>query len=472
MTRSSFGRLATVALVVALLAACGGATVIEADMAGRLDPDPATDPALRLAARTQAQSACTARRVSQLPYQPVSSRPSSLTLVDRERVYGSQQSDVDRATAAISQRFQRNARLDEATWERMGSSQLKCADGYLYASLVLQNDGGSGWASGVQRITAANGGLNVGGASTRGLTVFTSTASNIVPGTTDNDLYVFDPHDDSLKPMGINPKSELDVFQGSAISGDGQTLYYAYRERINNSSCADYCYSVNGFDLATRQSKLRYNMDTTPTSLLSAGAGDVLVLTSGGAGGTTVGISDPNGGSAYREFYDGYPDVSLSADGRFALFSGLTIYLLDRSSNRQIPIRNQSLSDNRPLSGTALSGDGRFAVYNYPPFEGPPEGEDGGQDLYIWDRNTGVSTRLTSNTDGLSTYGSPSISDDGRFVVYGYGTNTQRATYLLDVTNGSTTKIAPEAGKAIISGDGKTVALQLGDLFVWSNPAA
>jgi Tol biopolymer transport system component len=126
---------------------------------------------------------------------------------------------------------------------------------------------------------------------------------------------------------------------------------------------------------------------------------------------------------------------------------------------------------------------GRFLAFGCLDRAGTPGDTDGANDLFVWDRTTGTSVLATPGTDGLGVLGDPSISDDGRFVAYSYGTSaTDGSTYLLDRTSNVTTLIATVPSVVAVSGDGSLVTFTavapdrpgrgVEDLFVWANPAA
>ncbi len=136
---------------------------------------------------------------------------------------------------------------------------------------------------------------------------------------------------------------------------------------------------------------------------------------------------------------------------------------------------------------TDMSVDGRFIVYHSDATNGLVTDRNGGEDLFLWDRLTGTTTRLT-NGNGYSY--SPSISADGNFVVFASeatnlvpGPRNGGDVYLLDRTTGLIARVTAgndASGDPEISADGRWVTFSSSasnlvgkaghgrvDVFVW-----
>ena len=211
---------------------------------------------------------------------------------------------------------------------------------------------------------------------------------------------------------------------------------------------------------------------------------------------------------------------SISVDGRFVLFDSEADNLVDGDTNgvqdvfvhdRQTghTTRVSVASDGTPgnlISGshggeTTISADGRFVVFesNATNLLGPGGDTNGATDIFVHDRDwdggsampngvfdePGVGTRTfrvsvsSSGTQANGQSNNPSISADGRFVVF-WGdasnlvpedTNEVADTFVHDRQTGLTTRVSvaspPNAtqgnchsGIATISGDGRFVAFQ------------
>jgi VCBS repeat-containing protein len=104
--------------------------------------------------------------------------------------------------------------------------------------------------------------------------------------------------------------------------------------------------------------------------------------------------------------------------------------------------------------GPAMSADGQFVTYD-------PDGA-----IYLFDRQTGA-TRTIASPDKGFTYGSPTISSDGHFIVYQGSNGTQSWIFIYnnDASDpahyGQITRLM-SGGQAAISGDGSKLVIEQG----------
>jgi VCBS repeat-containing protein len=104
--------------------------------------------------------------------------------------------------------------------------------------------------------------------------------------------------------------------------------------------------------------------------------------------------------------------------------------------------------------GPAMSADGQFVTYD-------PDGA-----IYLFDRQTGATKTIASPGEGF-TYGSPTISSDGHFLVYqgSDGTRSWIFIYNNDASDpahyGQITRLM-SGGQAAISGDGSKLVIEQG----------
>lgn len=106
---------------------------------------------------------------------------------------------------------------------------------------------------------------------------------------------------------------------------------------------------------------------------------------------------------------------SLSADGRYVAFragSDLGIYVRDLRDGRSWSLLS---STERSLATLvpSISDDGRYVAYA----KSSPGVVDGASQVYVWDRSSGTSTRITS-IPFRARVGMPTISGDGRRVAF------------------------------------------------------
>ena len=224
---------------------------------------------------------------------------------------------------------------------------------------------------------------------------------------------------------------------------------------------------------------------------LSAGAGDAW------AQATFSRVSVATDGSQANSDSDG---ASISGDGRYVAFSSNAsnlvandnngtrdIFVRDRLSNTTTRISVTSAGDERIGHSTApdIGASGRFVVFlSTAPLVAedtqtcqPAPALPGCQDVYVHDRETGLTTRASVSSAGAQADADsyePHISSDGRYVVFESlaqtlttgGVAGVRQAYLRDRQNNTTIRL--QSGSAVqprpgepeprISDDGGTIA--------------
>ena len=406
----------------------------------------------------------------------------SIELVDRQVLDPAldEPTDDNEATRAIWSRIRQDPRLDSASWELMAAGQARCDDGYLYLTLVLRDTGEPGWAAGVQRVTAGDGPTDLAGITTDGSTVAVrSEATDLVPGTTVEDIYTYDVATQALTATGVEP---TDDFGGGAVAtADGSTVFYADSGVDDETGPGSF---IGALDLPTGTTSMRTPLTSTPRDVLSTSAdGSVLAVQEYGAGGSYLYLSVVGQGLTGVGDLDSFTyAVSVSDDGAHVARVGNEASIFERATASTTSVRSDCISDNPSASGTSLSADGGFLAFSCLDLAGDG---DNLEDVFVWDRSAGRSTWVTSDLDGRRSIGAPSVSDDGRFVAFAYERPTSPsggATYLWDRTTGRSMLIATVAATEVaLSGDGGTVAFtavapdqtdpSIADLYVWDNPA-
>lgn len=476
-------RVAGAVFMIGLLAGCEGA--VERRAGKRLAPDtPVVDAGLRTLARAHSQDGCDAGQVLTSPDPDATYGPGSIELTDRKLLDPAVDPPQDdyQATATIWNRFRTDPRLDATTWNRMAAGEKRCADGYLYMTLVLQSDGVPGFAPGVQRVTSGNAMSTLGGITTDGSTVaIRSQATDLAPGTTVEDIYLYDVATDTLHPTGVEPEPGWP--RGIVFTADGSTVLY--EEQILDPVEATK-YAINALDVGSGSTTPRIDPGSLPVGIVAASSdGDEFVWHQAGGGGPSYYLSAADGNGRGFGSLSGFSfDISVSDDGDHASVVGGDADLYDRTTGAFTKVALACYADGPP-TGTGLSADGRYLAYQCFDQATPAEDTDRRQDVFVWDRTINASTRITSGQDGRRTRGGSSISDDGRFVAFTYDLPTVSSgegTYVWDRATGLSTLIAPVASKVAVSGDGGTVAFaavapgqtdpSITDLYVWENPAA
>jgi Tol biopolymer transport system component len=201
----------------------------------------------------------------------------------------------------------------------------------------------------------------------------------------------------------------------------------------------------------------------------------------------------------------GVSPPSISADGRFVSYSNQR--WRENDSGKRVPIDDVYTWDRVTgtttlisaantyamthgddfTASTDMSADGQFIIYHSDATNDLVTDLNGGEDLFLWDRSTGTTTRLT-NGNGYSY--SPSISADGNVVAFASeatnlvpGPRNGGDVFLLDRTSGSVSRVTAGNDYSVdpqISADGRHVTFtsvasnlvpgdnngQL-DVFVW-----
>lgn len=464
---------------MATLTGCEGA--IELHVERRFPADPPTGvEALRVLARAHSQDQCDDGALSPAPDPEAVYGPGSIELVDRELLDPelAPPTDDHTATSAIWERFRTDPRLDDATWERMGAGQATCPDGYLYLTLVLQADPAPpypGWATGVRRVTEGDGDVTLAGVTTDGTTVaIQAEATDLGPAPSGPDTWLYDVASRDLSPTGLGTVVPV-------LSADGSTIVYLH-ETVEGGSTV---FPIESYDLATLDTtRLATNFSPGYPRSISAN-GDVVAAQVFGAGGSYLQVIRGGtpaelgslGGATYA--------ISVSDDGDTLGRNGFSADVLDLAGGPATTVEGNCFNSSTRFTSSAsgLSADGRFLAFGCLDRPSIPGDTDGANDLFVWDRTTGTSVLATPGGDGLGVLTDPSISDDGRFVAFSYGTSaTSGSTYLLDRTTGLSTVIATVPSDVAVSGDGSLVAFTavapdrpggaVEDLFVWTNPAA
>lgn len=141
-----------------------------------------------------------------------------------------------------------------------------------------------------------------------------------------------------------------------------------------------------------------------------------------------------------REKNSGSP--VMSDDGRFVAFASASGRLVEGDNNRQSDIfvhdlqtgvitRVSVASDGTEANGYSerleISGNGRFVVFTSLASNLVANDTNNAQDIFVHDRETGGTTRVSVATGGAEVAGwsdFPAVSDDGRFVAFESSANT------------------------------------------------
>jgi Tol biopolymer transport system component len=301
---------------------------------------------------------------------------------------------------------------------------------------------------------------------------FVSAATNLVSGDTNNvaDIFVHD------RQTGQTTRV--------SVASDGT--------QANNQS-SDPSISSNGRYVAF--ASLASNLVSGDTN----GAWDVFVHDR--QTGETTRVSVASDGTQAIGFFFGSSNPSISADGRYVAFdswatnlvSGDTndkpdVFVHDRQTGQttRVSVSSDGTQANNGANYPSISADGRYVAFESGATNLVSGDTNSVTDIFVHDRQTGQTTRVSVSSDGTQANEGPgwsgetsSISADGRYVAFSSGatnlvsgdTNNLVDTFVHDRQTGVTTRvsIASDGTQAnglssppSISADGRYVAFMSG----------
>lgn len=231
-------------------------------------------------------------------------------------------------------------------------------------------------------------------------------------------------------------------------------------------------------------------MTTKPHLIILAAAG--LLLHAPAFAQQTERVSIASDGTE-ADFISSAP--AISGDGRFVAFTSIATNLVPSDTNgvEDIFVRDRetgqttrvsvasdgSEGDDRTSLPPAISADGRFVAFGSNATNLVPNDTNGIGDVFVHDLETGATERVSIASDGTQGNGggsSPAISADGRFVAFGSSstglvpndTNGEFDVFMHDRQTGETTRVSVASDGTqgdnfsgftpAISGDGRFVA--------------
>ncbi len=290
---------------------------------------------------------------------------------------------------------------------------------------------------------------------------FASSATNLVDGDTNEaqDVFLWDRMTDTITRISVasdGTQGDADSYEPK-ISADGR--YITYQSSATNLVDDD----TNGF-----QDIFVYDTQTQQTKRVSELA---------------------DGTQSNANSWD--PDIS--SDGRYIVFrSGATrfdertwynvpvIYLYDQQTGNLELIDVHQTDDyrNHGISDVSISDDARYFTFVTNAPDIVDDDTNGYSDVFVYDRQSGTSTRVSSTTDGQDANDDSrfaQFSDNGQYVVfYSYAdnliagqTNPSAAAYLYDLQSNQLQLISTQPDGTISSGgipydisdDGRFIAL-------------
>jgi Tol biopolymer transport system component len=234
---------------------------------------------------------------------------------------------------------------------------------------------------------------------------FGSAATNLVTGDTNGvwDIFVRDVTLSTTERASIatNGQQQDGASYIPTISADGR--YVAFASVATNLVAGD----TNGFyDVFVRD---RVNATTERVSIATGGA---------------------------QANSDSYGTPSLSANGRYVAFesnasnlvpadtnNSIDVFVHDRQTGttERVSVASDGSQGNSDSNAPVISGDGRFVAFQSASSNLVAGDTDSALDVFVHDRLTGMTRRVSVATDGTQENGysvAPSISSDGRYVAF------------------------------------------------------
>jgi Tol biopolymer transport system component len=202
----------------------------------------------------------------------------------------------------------------------------------------------------------------------------------------------------------------------------------------------------------------------------------------GGTGGLF--LKDRQTGAVTRVGVDG-AYASISNDGRFISFNSSAtnevvgdtngvsdIFVFDRQSSvvTRVSLDSSGAQSNANSKGTAISGDGRYVVFPSEATNLVSGDTNNVQDIFVYDRQTGQTRRVSVASNGAEANGSSDgvdISTDGRYVTFysaatnlvAGDTNGKIDIFVYDLQTGSTTRVSVNTSGSQADGGGHSPAI-------------
>ncbi len=268
---------------------------------------------------------------------------------------------------------------------------------------------------------------------------FHSAASNLITGDSNNkyDIFVHDRQTGETTRVSLSSAGGQgnDNSYTAAISADGR--YVAFRSYASNLVSGD---SNDHADIFVHD---RQTGETTRVSVDSAGV----------------------------QGADGSFAPSLSADGRYVSFSSNSVNLIDDDTNghsdifvhdrqtgqtTRVSVDSAGVQANDYASHPIISADGRYVAFRSPAANLVVSDTNGYEDIFVHDRQTGQTTRVSIDTGGAQANDAsttPAISAGGRYVAFesiadnlvGSDTNNFNDVFIHDRQTGQTTRVSVDA---------------------------
>ena len=190
--------------------------------------------------------------------------------------------------------------------------------------------------------------------------------------------------------------------------------------------------------------------------------------------------------------------ASISRDGRYIAFASAASNLVagdtngvndifvhdrDTGTTTRVSVDSNGGASNGSSRFPALSGNGRYVAFESSASNLIANDNNGARDIFVHDRQTGATTRVSLNSNGRAANGHseyPSLSTDGRFVAFASAasnlvtgdTNGVLDVFVHDRRNNTTTRISVSSGGTQGNGVSYDAALSANGRFIAFGSAA
>ncbi len=351
-----------------------------------------------------------------------------------------------------------------------GVGKWRHAPTAIVAAIILAASATTALAQSTERVSVATGGGQADNASAvpaisadGRFVAFQSSATDLVSGDTNGvyDIFVHDRQTGTTERVSVatggtqatgsssNPAISADgrfvaFFSGATnlVGGDTNAAYDIFvhdrqtgtTERVSVATGGIQATGGDSYNAAISADGRFVAFQSNATDLVSGDTNSKAdVFVHDRETGTTERVSVATGGGQANDFSD-YP--AISADGRFVAFqssatdlvSGDTngvydIFVHDRQTGttERVSVATNGTQATGSSYNTAISADGRFVAF-YSAAGNLVSGDtNGATDIFVHDRQTGTTERVnvaTGGTEGNSDSSVPAISADGRFVAF------------------------------------------------------
>lgn len=191
-------------------------------------------------------------------------------------------------------------------------------------------------------------------------------------------------------------------------------------------------------------------------------------------------------------------DPAISASGRYTVFQSAAsnlvagdtngvadIFVRDRmtGTTTRVSVSSAGAQGNGVSTTAAISGDGRYVAFASAATNLVAGDTNGVNDIFVHDRETGTTARLSINSSGDGGNGGsrfPSLSYDGRYVAFESGatnlvandTNGVRDIFVRDRRTGTTTRVSVDSRGRAANGHSEYPSLSANGRFVAFTSAA